>query len=137
MHVNLDYSISLHPKKVILPTFSGRTQLFQCKKQETRTNNLHHHKAGSVAGFLSLRLMVHHIQNKNSALRRWPPNIHCILQGVIQCLSEGKNLINCQFTLGHTYKGIYKELTDNFEVYFESTLQLLIVQLHFISRLLT
>ena len=40
MHVNLDYLISLHAKKAILPTFSGQTPHFLGKKQETRTNNL-------------------------------------------------------------------------------------------------
>ena len=63
MHVNLDYLISLHPKKNILPTFSGQIPLFLGKMQETKPNNLHHHKAGSVAVFFSLRLRVHHILN--------------------------------------------------------------------------
>ena len=51
MHVNLDYLISLYPKKAILPTFSGQTPLFLSQKQETRSNNLHYHKVGSLAGF--------------------------------------------------------------------------------------
>ena len=62
MHVNLEYLISLHPKKGILLTFSGQTPHFLDKKQETRTNNLHHWKAGSVEVFLSLSLRVHHTQ---------------------------------------------------------------------------
>ena len=62
MHVNLDYMISLHPQKAILHTFSGQIQLFLGKMQETKPKNLHHHKAGSVAGLLSLRLKVHHLQ---------------------------------------------------------------------------
>ena len=53
MHVNLDYMISLHLKNSILPTFSGQTLLFLGKKQETRTNTLHHHKAWSNAFFLA------------------------------------------------------------------------------------
>ena len=72
MPVNLDYLISLHPKKAILLTFSGQTPLFLGKKQEVRTNNLHHHKAWSVAVFLSLRLRVHHIQKKcNNFFNTW------------------------------------------------------------------
>ena len=51
MHVNLDYLISLHLKKAILPTFSGQTPLFLGKKQETRTNTLHHHKLGQLRFF--------------------------------------------------------------------------------------
>ena len=54
----------MHPKKAILPTFSKQTPHFLGKKQETRTNNLHHQKAGSVAVFLSLRKRAHHIQKK-------------------------------------------------------------------------
>ena len=50
----------------ILHTFSGQTPLFLGKKQQTRTNNLHHHKAGSVAICVSLRLRVHHLQKKSA-----------------------------------------------------------------------
>ena len=62
MHVNLVYWNSLHPKKAILPTFSGQTPHFLGENRKNRTNNLHHLKAGSVAVILSLRLGVKHIQ---------------------------------------------------------------------------
>ena len=74
MHVNLDYLISMHPKKAILPTFSGKTPHFQGKRQETRTNNLHHQKADSVAFCFSLRLGVHHKQTRaDMAQTHGPP----------------------------------------------------------------
>ena len=61
-HVNLVHWNSLHPKKAILPTFLGQTPHFLCENHKTRTNNLHHRKAGSVAVILSLRVGVQHIQ---------------------------------------------------------------------------
>ena len=51
MHMNIVYWNSRHPKKAILPTFSGPTPHFQSEKQKTRSKNLHHRKAESVAGF--------------------------------------------------------------------------------------
>ena len=62
MHVNLVYWISLHQKKASLSTFLGQTPHFISEKQETRSNNLHHRKAVSVAVILSLRVGVQHIQ---------------------------------------------------------------------------
>ena len=53
---------SLHQKNAILPTFLGQTPHFLCEKHKTRTNNLHHWKAGSVAVTLSLSVGVQHIQ---------------------------------------------------------------------------
>ena len=61
-HVNLVHWNSLHPKKAILPTFLGQTPHFLCENHKTRTNNLHHRKAGSVAVILSLRVGVQHKQ---------------------------------------------------------------------------
>ena len=61
-HVNLVYWNSLHPKKAILPTFSGQTPHFLGENHNTRTKNLNHRKAGSVAVTLSLRVGVQHIQ---------------------------------------------------------------------------
>ena len=52
MYVTLDYLTKQHPKKAILPTFSGQKEtLYLHKRQETKTNNLHQFKAGSVAFF--------------------------------------------------------------------------------------
>ena len=51
MHVNF-----AHSKKTIKHTFSGPSLNFLGKNHKTRTNNLHHHKAGSVAVILSLRV---------------------------------------------------------------------------------
>ena len=62
MNVNLEHWNSLHPKKAIIPTFSGQTPNFLGENQKNRTNNLHHRKAGSVAVILSLRVGVQHIQ---------------------------------------------------------------------------
>ena len=62
MHVNLVYWISLHPKKAILATFSGKTPNFVGENEKIRTNNLHHRKAVFVAVFFSLRLRVNHLQ---------------------------------------------------------------------------
>ena len=62
MHVNLVHWNSLHPKKAILATFSGQTPNVLGENQKTRTNNLHHRKAGSVAVILNLRVGVQHIQ---------------------------------------------------------------------------
>ena len=62
MHVNLVHWNSLHPKKAILPTFSGQTPHFLGENHKTRTYNLHHRKAWSVAVILSLRVGVQHIQ---------------------------------------------------------------------------
>ena len=61
-HVNLVHWNSLHPKNAVLPTFLGQTPHFLCENHKTRTNNLHHRKAGSVAVILSLRVGVQHIQ---------------------------------------------------------------------------
>ena len=61
-HVNLVHWNSLHPKNAILPTFLGQTPNFLCENHKTRTNNLYHRKAGSVAVILSLRVGVQHIQ---------------------------------------------------------------------------
>ena len=61
-HVNLVHWNSLHPKKAILPTFSGQTPHFLGENRKTITNNLHHQKAGSVAIILSLMVGVQHIQ---------------------------------------------------------------------------
>ena len=62
MHLNLVYWNSLHLKKAVLPTFKGQTPHFLSENHKTRTNNLHHRKAGSVAVILSLRVGVQHIQ---------------------------------------------------------------------------
>ena len=62
MHVNLMLWNSLHPKKAIIPTSSGHTLNFLGENHKTRTNNLHHWKAGSVAVVLSLRVGVQYIQ---------------------------------------------------------------------------
>ena len=61
-HVNLVHWNSLHPKKAILPTLLGQTPHFLCENHKTRSNNLHHWKAVSVAVILSLRVGVQHIQ---------------------------------------------------------------------------
>ena len=60
-YVNLVNWNSLHPKNAILPTFLGQTPNFLCENHKTRTNNLHHQKAGSVAVILSLRVWVQHV----------------------------------------------------------------------------
>ena len=60
--MNLVHWNSLHPKKAIIPTFSGQTPNFLNEKQKNRTNNLHHQKAGSIVVILSLRVGVQHIQ---------------------------------------------------------------------------
>ena len=62
MNVNLVHWNSLHPKKAIIPTFSEQTPNFLGENQKTRTKNLYHRKAGSVAVILSLRVGVQHIQ---------------------------------------------------------------------------
>ena len=62
LHVNLVHWNSLHPKNAILPSFLGQTPQFLCEDHKTRTNNLHHRKAGSVAVILSLRVGFQHIQ---------------------------------------------------------------------------
>ena len=62
MHVNLAHWNSLHLKKAILPTSLGQTQHFLGENYKTRTYNLHHRKAWSVAVILSLRLGGQHIQ---------------------------------------------------------------------------
>ena len=46
---------SLHQKNAILSTILGQTPHFLCEIHKTRTNNLHHRKAGSVAVILSRR----------------------------------------------------------------------------------
>ena len=76
MHVNMDYK-----KGHFTYFFQEKYHFFLGKKQETRTNNLHHHKAGSVA----VILRVHHIQKKCAIIfsTRWPPNIHCFLKGLL------------------------------------------------------
>ena len=61
-HLNLVHWNSLHPKRAILPTFSGQTPHFLGENLKTRTNNLNHRKAGSVAVILSLRVGVQHKQ---------------------------------------------------------------------------
>ena len=53
MDVNLVHWNSLHLKKAVLPTFLGQTPNFLVKNHETSTNNLHHQKAISIAGFLA------------------------------------------------------------------------------------
>ena len=63
-HVNLVHWNSLHPKMAILPTFLGQTPHFLCENHKTRTNNLHHWKAGSVSVILSLKVGVQHITKK-------------------------------------------------------------------------
>ena len=62
--MNLVHWNSLHPKNAILPTFKGQTPIFFCENQKTRTNNLYHRKAGSVAVILSLRVGVQHKQKE-------------------------------------------------------------------------
>ena len=62
MNVNLVHWNSLHPKKAIIPTFSGQTPNVLGENQKTRTNNIHHRKAGFVAVILSLRVGVQHIR---------------------------------------------------------------------------
>ena len=56
MRVNLVHWNSLHSKKAILPNFSGQTPHFLGANHKTRTYNLHHWKAWSVAVILSLRV---------------------------------------------------------------------------------
>ena len=53
-----------HPKKAILPTFSGQTPHFFGENQKTRTYNLYHRKAWSVAVILSLKVGVQHKQKE-------------------------------------------------------------------------
>ena len=65
------------------------------KMQINRTNNLHHRKAVSVAGFLGLRVGFPHMQ-KNKAIilsTLWHSNIQCIFQG------QTKQTISSQFEL--------------------------------------
>ena len=57
-HVNLVHLNSLHPKNAMLSTFLGQRSHFLSENHKTRTNNLHHRKAGSVAVILSLRVGV-------------------------------------------------------------------------------
>ena len=64
MNVNLVQWNSLNPKKAIIPTFSGQTQIFLGENNKTRINNLHHRKDSSVAVILSLRVGVQHKQKK-------------------------------------------------------------------------
>ena len=60
--MNLVHWNSLHQKHAILPTFLGQTPHFLCEHQKTKTNNLNHRKAVSVAVILSLRVGVQHLQ---------------------------------------------------------------------------
>ena len=64
MRVNLFHWTSLHLKIAILPTYSGQTPHFLGENHKTRTNNLHHQKAWSIAVILSLRVGVQHKQKK-------------------------------------------------------------------------
>ena len=50
MNVNLVHWNSLHPKKAIIPTFSGQTPSSLGENHKTRTNNLHHR-----VGVMSMR----------------------------------------------------------------------------------
>ena len=61
MHIKLVHWNLLHPKNSIIPTFSGHILNFLCENHKTRTNNLHHQKAGSIVVVLSLRLGIQHI----------------------------------------------------------------------------
>ena len=62
-HVNLVHWKSLHPKKGHFTYFFfGQTPHLLGEKLKTRTNNLDHRKAGSVAVILSLRVGVQHKQ---------------------------------------------------------------------------
>ena len=72
-HVNLVHWNSLHPKKAILPTILGQITNLLGDKLKTRTNNLHHQKAGSVAVILSLRVGVQHKPKKCAKIvsMRW------------------------------------------------------------------
>ena len=60
----LTYFTGIHcnQKKAILPTFLGQPPHLLGIKLKTRTNNLHHRKAGFVAVILSLKVGVQHIQ---------------------------------------------------------------------------
>ena len=60
MDVDLMHWNSLHPKKAIIHLFAGQTPNFLSENQKTRTKNLHHRKAESVAVILSLRVRVQH-----------------------------------------------------------------------------
>ena len=62
LQVNLFHWNSLHPKQAIVSTFLGQTPHFLGEKLKTRTNNLHHRKAGSVAVILSRRVGVKRVQ---------------------------------------------------------------------------
>ena len=63
-HVHLVHWNSLHPKKAVIPTFQDIYKIFSVQNHKTRTNNLHHGKAGSVAVVLSLRVGVQHVQKR-------------------------------------------------------------------------
>ena len=61
-HVNLVHLNSMHPKKVIYLLFSVQTPHFLGENHKTRTNKLHHWKAGFLAVILSLRIGVQYMQ---------------------------------------------------------------------------
>ena len=46
--MNLVHLNSLDMKKILLPKFSGLITHFLVENRKTRTNNLHHWKAGSL-----------------------------------------------------------------------------------------
>ena len=89
MHVNTVYQISLHPKKVSLPSFSGQTPNVQGEKQK---KNLHHWTAGSVAFFVVALGMGSSIykQSSNILSTLWHLNVHCICKASysIHCIQS-------------------------------------------------
>ena len=72
VHVNLVHWNSLHQKKAIPLTFLGQTPYFLGKKLKTRTNSIHHWKAGSVAVIFSPKVGVQHIKQGPKWHKPWP-----------------------------------------------------------------
>ena len=87
--MNLVHWKSLHPKKGHFTYFFfGQTPHLLGEKLKSRTNNLDHRKAGSVAVILSLRVKGGGpTYTKSGAIifpTRWQSNVHCILQGLLE-----------------------------------------------------
>ena len=89
-------SIGFHvTKKGFFATFSGQSLHFIVEILYTRTNNLHHRKAGSV--MVILRLRVQHILQSGAIIcsTLWQSNVYCILQGLVKVLYTLKRIHIC------------------------------------------
>ena len=77
--MNWVYWISRHPKKAILPKFSGPTPNFVGENPKTECENLHHLRAGSVWVVVLTNIKSDEI----ICLPAWLSNVHYILQGLL------------------------------------------------------